>query len=87
VFQTFVSSVSSVFFCMMQLLHIDVSKVERVLHMGYVWEAAGDMTTFGAAWAMSRRRRPAARALACGSDVLVLAHSLCLSFNMDFRFI
>jgi hypothetical protein len=44
-FQMFIgifASVSSVFFCMMQLLHIDVSKVERVLRMGYVWEVAGD---------------------------------------------
>jgi len=37
VFQTLVSSVSSVFFC---ILHLHVSKVDRVLHMGYAWEAA-----------------------------------------------
>ena len=24
---------------MLQLLHLDVSKVDRVLHMGYAWEA------------------------------------------------
>ena len=40
VFNTLVSSVSSVFFCMLQLLHLDVLKVNRVLHMKYVWEAA-----------------------------------------------
>ena len=26
---------------MLQLLHLDVSKVDRVLHMGWAWEAAG----------------------------------------------
>ena len=40
VFQTLVSSVSSVFF-MLQLLNPDVSKVDQVLYMGCVWEAAG----------------------------------------------
>jgi hypothetical protein len=34
-----VSSVSSVFFCMLQLLHLGVSKVDQVLHMRCVWEA------------------------------------------------
>ena len=29
VFQTHVSSVSSVFFCMLQVLHLDVSKVDQ----------------------------------------------------------
>jgi hypothetical protein len=33
VFQTYISSVSSVLFCMFQVLHLDVSKVDRVLHM------------------------------------------------------
>jgi len=33
VFQTHVSSVSTIFFCMLQVLHPDVSKVDRVLHM------------------------------------------------------
>jgi hypothetical protein len=28
-------------FCMLQLLHLDVSKVDRVLHMGCVWEVVG----------------------------------------------
>jgi hypothetical protein len=28
-------------FFMLQLLHLDVSKVDRVLHMGCTWEAAG----------------------------------------------
>jgi hypothetical protein len=40
VFQTLVSSVSSVFFCMLQLLHLNVLKVDRMLHMGCAWEAA-----------------------------------------------
>ena len=33
-------NVSSVFFCMLQLLHLDVLKVDRVLHIGCAWEAA-----------------------------------------------
>jgi hypothetical protein len=40
-FRCVVSSVSFVFFCMLQLLHLDVSKVDRVLHMRIMWEAAG----------------------------------------------
>jgi hypothetical protein len=44
VFHTLVSSVSSVFFCMLQLLYLDVS---RVLHMGCVWK------TSRAAWVTS----------------------------------
>jgi hypothetical protein len=43
VFQIHVSSVSSVFFCILQLLHMDVSKLDRVLHKGCAWEAAGGM--------------------------------------------
>jgi hypothetical protein len=35
------ASVLSIFFCMLQLLHMDVTKVDRVLHMGFAWEAAG----------------------------------------------
>jgi hypothetical protein len=42
VFQTLVSSVSSVLFCMSQLLYLDVSKVDQMLHMWCVWEAPGD---------------------------------------------
>jgi len=34
VFQTHVSKFSSIFCCMLQVLHLDVSKVDRVLHMG-----------------------------------------------------
>jgi hypothetical protein len=33
VFQTHVSSVSSVFFCMLHVLRLDVLKVDRVLHL------------------------------------------------------
>jgi hypothetical protein len=40
VFHTFVSSVSSVFFYMLQLLHLDISKVNRVLHIECPWKAA-----------------------------------------------
>ena len=40
-FQTFVSSVSFIFFCMIQLLYLDVSKVDRVLYMGCTWKVAG----------------------------------------------
>ena len=29
------------FFCMLQLLYLYISKVDRVLHMGCAWEAAG----------------------------------------------
>ena len=32
------SSVSSVFFCMLQVLDLDISKVYRVLHMKCAWE-------------------------------------------------
>ena len=38
VFQMHISSVSSVF-CLLQVLYLNVSKVDRVLHMGYAWEA------------------------------------------------
>jgi hypothetical protein len=37
-FQKHVSSVSSIFRRMLQLLHLDVSKVDRVLHMRYAWK-------------------------------------------------
>jgi hypothetical protein len=42
-FQWFVnvSSVPSVFFCMLQLLHLNILKVDLVLHIGCTWEAAG----------------------------------------------
>ena len=36
-----VSSVLSVFRRMLQVLHLDVSKVNRVLHTGCAWEAGG----------------------------------------------
>jgi hypothetical protein len=41
VFRMLVSSVSSVFFCMLQLLHLNISKVDQVLHMGCAWKAVG----------------------------------------------
>jgi hypothetical protein len=43
-FQVFLgvfASVSPVFFCMLQLLHLHVSKVDQVLHMRCAWEVAG----------------------------------------------
>ena len=30
-------------FCMLQLLHMDVSKVDRLLHIRCAWEAIGDV--------------------------------------------
>jgi hypothetical protein len=39
--QTHVSSVSSVFFCMLQLLHLNFLKVDWVLDMGCMWEESG----------------------------------------------
>jgi hypothetical protein len=39
VFKTHVSNISSISFCMLQVLHLDVSKVDQMLHMGYAWEA------------------------------------------------
>jgi hypothetical protein len=47
VFQTLVSSVSSVFFCMLQLLHLDISKVDwfvaHGMRVGSDWRRRGDM--------------------------------------------
>ena len=37
-----------VFFCLLQLLHLDVSKINQVLHVGCTWEAVdgvGDVRT------------------------------------------
>jgi hypothetical protein len=44
VFQMHVSSVLSVFFCMSQVLYLDVSKVDQVLHIGCAWEAGGGVS-------------------------------------------
>jgi hypothetical protein len=41
-FQTLISSVLSVFFCILQLLHLDILKVDRVLHIRCAREAASD---------------------------------------------
>jgi len=40
-FQTLFSSVSFVFFCMFQMLHLEVSIIDRMLHIGCAREAAG----------------------------------------------
>ena len=37
VFQTHISSVSSAFVRMLQVLHLNVSKIDRVLYMGCAW--------------------------------------------------
>jgi hypothetical protein len=79
VFQMLVSSVSSVFFCMLQLLHLDVSKIEYMLHMGYVWEAAGGASDVRGGEGDVRDDG--------GPLVGALVRSLGLSFNMGFRFI
>jgi hypothetical protein len=57
VFQTLVSNVSSVFFCMLQLLHVNVSKVDRVLHIGCMREVAGGTSDLWAVWVMSGAAR------------------------------
>jgi hypothetical protein len=41
VFQTHVSSILSVFGCMLHVLYLDVSKVDRLLHIGCTWEVGG----------------------------------------------
>jgi hypothetical protein len=35
-------SVSFVFFCMLQMLHLNILKVDQVLHMRCAWKAADD---------------------------------------------
>jgi hypothetical protein len=35
-----VLNISSIFFCMLQLLHLDALKIDQMLHVGGVWEAA-----------------------------------------------
>jgi hypothetical protein len=35
------ASVSSIFFFTLQVLYLNVSKLDQVLHMGYAWEARG----------------------------------------------
>jgi hypothetical protein len=37
------ASVSSIFFLILQLLYLDVSKVDRVLHIGCTWESISGM--------------------------------------------
>jgi hypothetical protein len=41
VFQMHVSSVLSVFFYILQVLYLDVLKINRVLHIGCAWEVGG----------------------------------------------
>jgi hypothetical protein len=40
-FKRVFTNVSYVFFCTLQLLHLDVSKIDRVWYMGCAWEVAG----------------------------------------------
>ena len=44
VFHTHVPNVSSIFRRILQVLHLDISKLDRVLHMGCVWKAGGAMS-------------------------------------------
>jgi hypothetical protein len=44
-FYMHVSSVSFVLFYMLQVLYVDVLKIDRVLHMGCVCEAGGDASS------------------------------------------
>ena len=73
-FQTHVSSVSSVFFCMLQVLHLNVSKVDRgVVHEMRVGSGRGCEQSPRTVW----RRGLAAGAGTRKSDVVgALAHSL-----------
>ena len=70
VFQRLVLSVSSIFFCMLQLFHLDVSKVYQVLHIGCTWEAVAGADDVWAAWATSGRRGTTTGALPHEPDTL-----------------
>jgi hypothetical protein len=63
-------SVSSVFFYMLQVLHLNVSKLDHVLHMEYAWEARGARAVPRARGAgprvATRRRCGRAKAGQCG---------------------
>jgi hypothetical protein len=41
VFQMYISSVLFIYFCTLHVLHLDVLKVDRVLHKGCAWKAEG----------------------------------------------
>jgi glutathione S-transferase len=47
------ASVSSVFFYMLQLSYLIVSKINQVLPMGFAWEAVGGADDIKAAWVTS----------------------------------
>jgi hypothetical protein len=51
-------------FCKLQVLHLDVSKVDQVLHMGCMWEAGGGTQHGSPAWARETQ--------ACAGDVRVV---------------
>jgi hypothetical protein len=58
-------------FFMLQLLHLDVSKVDRVLNMKYVWEAAGGADNFrGGVSDVHGHAGPTAGALDCEPNAL-----------------
>jgi hypothetical protein len=63
VFHRFVSSISFVFLCMSQLLHLNISKVDRCC----TWNTCGKRL---AAWPTSGRRRPTTGALPCEPNAL-----------------
>jgi hypothetical protein len=72
VFKTFVSSVSPIFFCMLKLLHLDVSKVNQVfahgMHVRSGWRRG---------W-RPRRCGPAAGALSREPDALGRSLTHCM---------
>jgi hypothetical protein len=75
---------------MFQLLHLDVSKVDQVLHMGFAWEAAsGAENVQGSARPLLVRSLApcvdTVRTLAPGSDIQALA-SLKHLLRLKLRF-
>jgi hypothetical protein len=78
VFQTYVSSASSAFL-MLQVLHMNVSKVDR--HMGCAWEAGGDANSprVAAQDARAGKQRPAGAGSCVGvrPDVRALVVPIC----------
>ena len=62
---------------MLQLLHLDVTKVERVLHMGYAWEAAGGAGDVLGGVGDVQGSGPAAGVLARGPNALGCSLARC----------
>jgi hypothetical protein len=78
VFKTLCSSVSFVFFYMLQQFYLNVSKVDRVLHIGCAWKAANSMGDvrggMGDVWGW---RGPAAATLALEPNTLGCSLACC----------